>query len=466
MVERNAAMAAEAMKGTVILGDPAAVWHGAAIDSRRVAGDEIFFALAGQRVDGHDFAPQAVEKGASTVVTHRAVDWQGHSPRAAIRVADTFAALHDLTRALRRHLPQQLVAITGSVGKTTTKELLAIMLERRHRVARSQGNFNNLFGFPLSFLNIPNDCEQMVAEMGMSTPGELRQLSLLGRPDVAVFTNIRPVHLQNFNGLRDIAEAKAELLAGLSKNGTIIANADDPEVMRIARRHADKSSAVSLVTYGFASDADVRGSRPEPGEHGLGCRFTVSVGEDHQLFELPVHGLYNAANCLCAATAAYMLGVPLAVAAEAASTFKPSKMRGELHTLKGGALLVDDSYNSSPEAARQALESARLLPGKRHLAVLGEMLELGDDAAAFHRSVGERAAALGFSPIVGVGELARELVRAAQLTGSLVEWFDSAASAARWSVETVRPGDVILVKGSRGVGLETVVQSILAEEAG
>ncbi len=458
-------MAAEAMRGTVILGDPGAVWRGAAIDSRHVAGDEIFFALAGQRADGHAFAPQAIENGAGTVVVHREVDWGGHAPRAAIRVTDTYQALHDLTRAVRRHVPQHLVAVTGSIGKTTTKELLATMLESRHQVARSQGNLNNLFGFPLSLLNIPDDCEWMVAEMGMSTPGELRQLSLLGQPDVAVFTNIRPAHLENFTSLQDLAEAKAELLAGLSKSGVIVANADDPEVMRIATRHSDKSPSVSMVTYGFGSAADVRASRPEPREQGLGCRFTVSVGDESQLFELQVYGLYNAANCLCAATAAYMLGVPLSVAAQAATRFQPSKMRGELHSLGDDVLLVDDSYNSSPEAARQALESARLLPGKRHLAVLGEMLELGPDAAQFHRGLGERAAALGFSPIVGVGELARELTRAAQLSGSLVQWFDSAATAARWLVTELHPGDVILVKGSRGVGLETVVQALLAEEA-
>ncbi|MEO1087488.1 MAG: UDP-N-acetylmuramoyl-tripeptide--D-alanyl-D-alanine ligase, partial [Acidobacteriota bacterium] len=214
MAERTIDQAVAAMGGRLLRGDGARRFRGAAIDSRRTAAGELFFALPGARTDGHAHALAALENGATGVVVHQDVAGEEDAPGAWIRVEDTFQALHALTRAVRGELPEHLVAITGSAGKTTTKELLAVMLERGFRVARSPGNFNNTYGFPIALLGIPDDTQWMVAEMGMSTPGELAQVSHLGRPDIAVFTNVRPVHLENFRSLEAIAEAKSELLAG------------------------------------------------------------------------------------------------------------------------------------------------------------------------------------------------------------------------------------------------------------
>ena len=500
MVERSAAIAARAMEGAVIAGDPAGVWSGAAIDSRRVAGREIFFALPGEKADGHDFVARALEQGAAAVVIHRDLETPGpgEGQAAWVRVSDTYRALHALTRSVRADVPERLVAITGSAGKTTTKELLAAMLGRRFRTERSPGNLNNLYGFPLSLLNIRDDCEWMVAEMGMSSPGELRQVSLLGRPDVAVFTNVRPAHLENFRHLRDIADAKAELLAGLADGGLIVANADDPEVMYIVERHrAERGDATRgeaqarYVLYGMETDsgeqpsATVTATVPEvlSGDKP-GSRFVLTAAGESVDVELPIHGLYNVENCLAAAACAHALGVSLPEIAAAVAGLAPGRMRGEVHR-RGGLTVIDDSYNSNPDAAQRALESARQLPARRYVAVLGDMLELGPEAPSFHRAVGDQAADLGFALLVGVGELTRELVAAANQRGLETRWFADSSEAARWAASApggpeaaaalvpedlgpadLAPGDLVLVKGSRGVGLEVVVDQLLSALSG
>ena len=230
MARLTVAEATEAVGGRLMAGDPHAVIDGAAIDSRAVCGGEAFFAFPGAVVDGHRFVADALARGAAAAVVQE--DLETPSSGALIRVGDTFRALHDLARRVRTRVPQKLVGITGSAGKTTTKELLGAILAARFKVSWTPGNLNNLYGFPLSLLNVPDGTEWMVAEMGMSTPGELRQLSLLGRPDAAVFTVVRPVHLEFFSSVQAIAEAKSEILAGLAPDGFVVANADDPEVAR------------------------------------------------------------------------------------------------------------------------------------------------------------------------------------------------------------------------------------------
>ena len=570
MASLRASEAAAAAGGQVVAGDAGALLSGAAIDSRAVRGGELFFAFAGAHADGHRFVGDAFGRGAAGAVVEdlaaAAASWPplaeslspaapvpvpaavsatagsaaaGAAPasapdlagRAVIQVADTLAALHDVARSVRRRVPRRLIGITGSAGKTTTKELLAAMLATRYRVARNPGNFNNLYGFPLALLNVPDDAEWMVAEMGMSTPGELRQLSLLGRPDVALFTVVRPAHLQSFDSLRGIAEAKAELLAGLAPDGLVVANAGDPEVVRIARRWrrvawygirqatgagaADTSAAADFAaTAGAhvvraattdgahvarAAPAEGAGAAPASaspplapprldvaasdlavGPSGIGSRFVLSAGAESQAVLLPLHGLYNVENCLAAAACAFALGVPLADIAAAAAAAQPAAGRGVLHRIvlplrgtprvgEGGEsggpgllTVIDDSYNSNPDALVKALAGAAQLPAARRLAVLGDMLELGPAGPGFHREGGLAAARLGFDPVAGVGELARELAAGAREGGAAAAWHRDAAAAAEWAAAAVRPGDVVLVKGSRGVGLDAVVRRLLA----
>ncbi len=388
--------AARAVGGRLMAGDPGAMVEGAAIDSRAVRGGELFFAFAGERTDGHRFVSDALRRGAAAAIVQEQLQEQlqeGLPPAGAlIRVPDTFKALHDLARHVRSRVPERLVGITGSAGKTTTKELLAAMLARRFRVFWTPGNLNNLYGFPLSLLNVPDGTEWMVAEMGMSTPGELRQLSLLGRPDVALFTVVRPVHLEFFDSVQAIAEAKSELLAGLAPDGFIVANADDPEVMRIASRHGAR-----VIWYGLRAEmADVQAHdlAPEP-EGAVGSRFRLAAGGEVVEVRLPLHGLYNVENCLAAAACAWALGLPLDEIAAAVREVKPAAMRGVVHRAAAGFTLVDDSYNSNPDALGKALEGAALLPGTRRIAVLGDMRELGPEGPRFHREAGEQAAGSG-----------------------------------------------------------------------
>ena len=448
--------AARAMGGRVISGEPTAIWKGAAVDSRRVERGELFFALAGERTDGHRFADTALVAGAAAAVVSREV--QVPSGSGLIRVPDTFEALHALTREVRGRLPRKLVGISGSAGKTTTKELLASMLSRRYRTDRSPGNLNNLYGFPLALLSVDEEAEWMVAEMGMSTPGELRGVSLLGRPDVAVLINVRLAHLEIFGSLRAIADAKAELLAGLAEGGLLVANRDDDEVARIARGYAGP-----VIWFGRGEGADYRVEEIESAAGGEGMRFTLHAAGERCAVTLALHGLYNVENFLAATACAHSVGVPLAAIVTAAAEARPARGRGELRRLDGDRLVIDDSYNSNPEALRLALASARALAGSRHWAVLGDMLELGAREIEYHRRSGSEAVALGFSPIVGVGPLARELVEAAAAEGAEAVWFPDADTAAG-EVEPLRKGDVVLVKGSRGVGLETVVDRLVSGE--
>ena len=441
---------ARATAGRIVSGDPGKECAGAAIDSRAIQGGEIFFALPGTRTDGHRFVPTVTGAGAA-VVQEEVTAPEGV---AVIRVEDTLKALQDLARYVRsKGVPKKLVGITGSAGKTTTKELLAAMLGSRVRISKTMGNFNNLIGFPLCLLNVPDGTEWMVAEMGMSTAGELRELSLMGRPDAAVFTVVRPVHLEFFASVREIAEAKSELLAGLAPGGPVIANADDPEVSRIARRH----QGGRVVRYGIESeDVDVKLRNLSPGPEGIGSRFRLEAGSETAEVSLPLHGLYNAENCLAAAACSWALGLSLQEIAEAVRDVRPASMRGVVH--RGAFTLVDDSYNSNPAAVAKALEGAALLPGKRRIAILGDMRELGPEGPRFHRESGELAARLGFSPILGVGELSRELVAGA---GADAHWVPDASAAAEWAAREVREGDLVLVKASRGVGLDAVVRRLL-----
>lgn len=447
------------MGGEVIGAQAGARWRGAVLDSRKVEGGELFFALPGEATDGHRFVDAALERGAAAAVVSRAMESAGP----LIQVADGYRALHDLTRAMRREAPRNLVAITGSAGKTTTKELLAAMLAERFVVGRNPGNLNNLYGFPIALLGIDDEADWMVAEMGMSVPGELAQISRLGRPDAAVFTNVRAAHLASFGSLRAIAQAKAELLAGLDPDGLVVANADDPEVMWIAERHPGR-----VVTYGLESpDADVRATDLQP-LAPAGTRFQLvagpvaAVGETaiEQRVDLPLHGRYNVENCLAAAAAALALGVDAEAIAAAVSSLEPAAGRGEVRAL-GEAVLVDDTYNSNPSALTQALDAAAALEGARHWAVLGDMLELGPEEGRFHREAGRAAVAAGFDPVFGVGELSRELVAAAAEAGAATGWWPTADRAAA-ELEPPVAGDVVLVKGSRGIGLERVVAAFEA----
>ena len=465
--------------------EPGACYRGGAIDSRRVEGGELFFALPGERTDGHRFVADALAAGAAAAVVAAPVDQAG-GPQ--IRVDDVTAALHDLTRDHRRRLKTRVASVTGSAGKTTTKDLLALLLGERWRVHKSPGNLNNLLGFPLTLLAVDEDCEWLVAEMGMSAPGELAAVSRLGRPDVAVFTNVRPAHLAGFEqesgvaaGVEAIARAKAELLEGLADDGIVVANAGNPHVVGLVERYlaeraerpeSGRAGAAGRVVWfevapaaGKTPVAEVtaRGLEPLAGEPGT--RFVLERAGAEALVELPLHGRVNVENFLAAAACALRLGVPIERVAAAARRPISAAGRGEVVSLSSGATLVDDSYNSNPEAAQFALQAARLLDGRRHVAILGEMLELGSAERRYHRELGSAAADLGFDLVVGVGGLTTDLLAAAAEGGAETVWFEDSFAASAGAPALIRDGDVVLVKGSRGSALERVVGALRQEGA-
>lgn len=454
------------MAGAVIAGDPATRWRGAALDSRKVAGGELFFALPGERADGHRFVADAFARGAAAAVVKDAVVVSDPAV-CLVQVADPYAGLHALARAIRRDVPSRfLVGVTGSAGKTTTKEILAALLSTRFRTAKSPGNLNNLFGFPQALLGVPDDTEAMVAEMGMSTPGELAGVSRLGRPEAVVLLNVRPVHLENFGTVAAIAEAKAEILEGLAEGGLIVANRDDAEVTRVVRRHLEAHPGDRVVWFGEgpSEEISVRPLAVAPRGPGLvGSRFELQVRGRRVALELPLHGRVNVSNAVAAVAAAEALGVALEDLPAALLTLEPASHRGAVHELPGGITLIDDSYNSNPEALAAALESAaelaRVRGRSRRVAILGDMLELGPDAPAFHRQAGARAAELGFDLVAAVGPLAAETAAGAGTVQTAV--LGDAAAAAEWAAGALTAGDLVVIKGSRGIGLDRVVDLLV-----
>lgn len=496
------------MNGTLISGEPLDVkasgigrswFEGAALDSRSVAERQLFFALPGERTDGHRFLPLAAEAGAAALVVEpermvTARNELAEKERASfdrrlarqprIEVRDSFGALHDLTRAVRETVPEHLVAITGSAGKTTTKELLRAMLATRFRVAATPGNFNSLYGFPMALLNIPEDTEWMVAEMAMSTPGELSRVSRLGRPEVAVLTNVRLAHLEAFDsasqraGLRDIGESKSGILDGLAPDGWIVANAADPEVVRIARRHLERFPRARVEWFALEreqsleptllriDDLEPIGRSATSGSSFTLARATEGPGGGAVKVVLPLHGSVNVENFLAAATCAVSLGVSVAEIAVAVESLEPLAGRGDVNVLERGARVIDDSYNSNPDALRKALQAMLDLPGRRRWAVIGAMLELGRSSHELHREAAKTVAECGLAPLFVVGEQARPLFDAATELGVPARLFGDAADAAEAASAELRSNDLVLVKGSRGNGLEAVVRSLVAAGGG
>jgi UDP-N-acetylmuramoyl-tripeptide--D-alanyl-D-alanine ligase len=425
------------------------------IDSRTVEPGALFVAIKGPRFDGHDFLAEAAASGAAAALVHRESPAPEAFPR--VRVADTTQALSDLARHVRREADLPVVGITGSVGKTTTKDMTAGLLATRGPVLKTEGNLNNRYGLPLTLLRLRPGHTAAVIEMGMSAPGELRALSRLAEPDVATITRVAPVHLEFFSSVDAIAEAKAEILEGLRPGGAAVLNADDPRVVAIGDRFSGHK-----VWFGRDRRHDVSAE----GWRGtaFGMRFDLHVAGRAVEVALPLAGPHFVTDFLAAAAAAHVLGIAPGAMAEAAAGFRPAAHRGEVRRLGEDVVLIDDCYNSSPEALEAAVVALSLAPGRRHVAVLGDMLELGPTGPMLHHAAGQSLAGR-VDLVVGVGALAREIVEGARKAGipaaSLLH-FATSPEAASAIGGLLRPGDAVLVKGSRGVHLEAVVDAIAA----
>jgi UDP-N-acetylmuramoyl-tripeptide--D-alanyl-D-alanine ligase len=455
----TAAGMADAMGGHVSAGNPATVPAGFAIDSRVLEPAQAFFAIVAAR-DGHEFVADAVARGAAIVVVSRPVTLASGASTAVVTVDDTTRGLQGLARHVRRASGARIVAITGSAGKTTTKEAVAEFLSAKYAVVRNAGNLNNHLGLPLSLLDLRHGADVGVMELGMNHAGEIRVLVGIAEPDVRVWTNVGDAHVGYFGSPEGIADAKAEILEGADAGTVLVANADDARVMARARRFAGR-----LVTFGESETADVRAVDVE--DAGLdGTRATIVTRDQRRRLHLSLVGRGHLSNVLCATAVAMELGVTLDEVAERAKRLKPARRRGEVRVL-GGLRLVDDSYNSSPSALTQALDAlARDLAARRRVAVVGEMLELGDLSVPLHEVCGRLAARAGLAMLVTVGgPPARALGRAAVAEGmaeEAVRHFETSEQAAAGVPGMLAAGDAVLVKGSRGTRTDLVADRIVA----
>ncbi len=454
---------AGAAGGKLLRGDPAAAVRSYGIDTRQLEPGGVFFALPGTRTDGHAFLGEAARRGAAAAVVTREPGTDEPAPPALVLVEDAVEALGRCgAHARTRVRGLTVVAVTGSAGKTMTKELLAAGLAANRRVHRSAGNLNNHLGVPLTLLACPDDAELAVVELGMSGAGEIATLTRMARPEVGLITNVAPAHLEFFDSLDDIAAAKGELFALLAPEATAVVNLDDPQLRVQALRHAGRQ-----VTFGRHHDADLKLERVEDRfVPGVAMTFR-HAGEPFHL-ELRLGGEHAARNALAALAAVVALGGDLRAAMQAMSRVEAGPGRGQVHRLRDGIVLVDDSYNSNPAALAAVLRTlGHTSAAGRKVLVMGDMLELGREAAALHREAGKQAAAAGVKLLFAVGRLAHLGAETARRSGvSEVHQHQDGASAARELPECLRPGDLVLVKGSRGVRLEQVVEAAVAELGG
>jgi UDP-N-acetylmuramoyl-tripeptide--D-alanyl-D-alanine ligase len=430
--------------------------QGYSIDSRTIAPGELFFAVRGERLDGHDFVTQAFARGAAAAVVSR-VRVAGLPDEALTHplliAEDPLLALQTLAAHVRRQWGKRVVAVTGSAGKTTTKEAAAAALGAKLNVLKSRGNLNNGYGLPLQLLRLEPAHEIAVIEMGMNHAGEIAALARIASPDWGVVTNVGNAHIENFaEGQAGIARAKFELVGALPSTGVAFLNCSDPYVSQFGRDFPGR-----VVYFGVGPCGDPQILSTTEDEAGLHVRYRA--GEREGGFTLKMLGAHNAANAIAGLAVALEAGVDLGAAVAALETLTAGDKRGQLIEV-AGATILNDSYNSNPEALRSMIATLAARPGLRRILVAGEMLELGEYAPALHTASGHAAAEAGLDFVLGVQGNAEHLAAAACAGGVASLFLPDADAAGRWLVENLRPGDQVLIKGSRGVHLERAIEIV------
>jgi UDP-N-acetylmuramoyl-tripeptide--D-alanyl-D-alanine ligase len=422
------------------------------IDSRTIGPGQLFFAVKGERLDGHDFVEQALEKGAAAAVVR--TDQLGRYPGDArlLAVEDTLVALQTLATAVRKLWGKPLIAVTGSAGKTTTKEAIAHVLSTRFRVLKSEGNFNNHFGLPLMLLKLEPEYDVAVIEMGMSHAGEIRALARIAQPEIGVVTNVSAVHLEFFDSLAGIARAKYELIESLPASGTAVLNSDDEYVSQFGRDFKGK-----VVLYGTRVTADVRAENVQS-KGAEGTEFDVMIGSFREHAKLPLVGEHNVLNALAAVGVGVERGLKAAEAVGALATLAAADKRGRVLQV-GNITVINDCYNSNPKALEAMVDALAAMAGRRRIVVAGEMLELGAAGEEMHRRAGQQIAEKKIDVLVGVRGLAQAMVEAAKQAGVQAEFVTSPEEAGEWLAREARDGDVVLLKASRGVKLEKALET-------
>jgi UDP-N-acetylmuramoyl-tripeptide--D-alanyl-D-alanine ligase len=428
-----------------------AVAQGYSIDSRTIRPGELFFAVIGERLNGHDYVQQALSKGVAAVINKDEVGRFGANTPLLL-VDDTLVALQSLATAVRRLWGKKLVGVTGSAGKTTTKEAIAHILSTKFKVLKSEGNFNNHFGLPLMLLKLEPEHDIAVIEMGMSHAGEIAALAKIARPEIGVFTNVAPVHLEFFDSIKGIAAAKRELIDSLPPDGIAILNADDEYVSQFGESFRGK-----VVTYGIKPSADVRAENVEP-QGPAGTTFEVVCGAKSEKVRLALIGAHSVLNALAAVAVAVQCGFDLSETANALSSLTAPTKRGEVIQV-GNITVINDCYNSNPKALEAMVDALSIMPAKRRIVVAGEMLELGPTAEEAHRKSGTHMAERKIDMLLGVRGLAQSMVVSAREAGMQAEFVTTPEEAGAWLAGNTRVGDVVLLKASRGVQLERALET-------
>ncbi len=431
---------------------------GVSIDSRNIKTGELFVAIKGDRFDGHDFVSEAIRKGAwGALVERSALEIRQGSLngiRNILPVEDTLLALQEMSLMHRKKFPIPLVGITGTNGKTTTKEMLAAIMTRRGPVLKNEGNLNNHIGVPLTLLKLNANHRSGVVEMGMSAPGEIDLLARLADPDVAVITNVGPAHLEFLGTTERVAEAKAEILSGLKPGGAAVLNADDRYFDLFKRKWNGR-----VLSFGIEHQADVSAADIHFGADFTDCRITAPGGQVN--VRLRIVGRHNIYNALAASAAAVVVGMPMNDVRAGLDDFVPLAMRSEFRRIRGRAVLAD-YYNANPASVKAALEAlASLAAGRKSIAVLGDMLELGETAPEAHREIGRVAARLGVGVLITVGELSKLMLEGAREAGMQKDRLFAArshADAATLLEHHSGENDVVLIKGSRGMKMEKILE--------
>jgi len=461
MPELSARELAQSCGGKLVRGDESTRISSYGIDTRRLNRESAFFALLSERSDGHRFLGEARTAGAVAAIVQHVPDLE-NAPAVLIQVEDTTAALAECGRAMRKRFSKATwIAITGSNGKTTTKEMVAAGLSAGFRVYRTPGNFNNHLGVPLTLLACTDDVEFVVLEVAMSSPGEIAFLTELVDPDIALVTNVRAAHLENFSSIEDIAAAKGEMFAVIRDDAVAVVNQDDVHVRVQATRHIGPQ-----VTFGHDIGTDLRlealDNRFVPG-----AGLTINHDGRSLRLQLKIGGGHAALNALAALATVAAAGGDLTAAARKIEQLKPDRGRGEVHDLRRNIRVVDDCYNASPSAMASVLETLRQSdPRGRRVLIMGDMLELGHLGAALHREVGKLCGTSGIGMLVTIGNLSRGAAEAARRAGvPEVHHHADVDKATESIVEFLSDGDLIVVKGSRSMHLERIVRRLVEDLA-
>jgi len=431
---------------------------GVSIDSRTVKPGELFVAVRGDRFDGHDFVPDAIKRGAWGAVVERSSLEGKYGTLGTLKnimpVEDTLSSLQEMSMLHRKKFPAPVVGITGSNGKTTTKEMLASILRQRGPCLKTEGNLNNHIGVPLTLLKIDASHRSAIIEMGMSGLNEIELLARLALPDVGVITNIGPAHLKFLGSTDRVAEAKAELLTGMRPDGTAVLNADDRYFGVLRKKYSGR-----IISFGTDQSADVYGSDVTQARDFLD--FSISADNKKVPVRLRTVGRHNVSNALAATAAALALGTPLETVKFGLEEFHAVTMRSELREVDGRTIICD-YYNANPNSVLAALETLASLPGNaRTIAVLGDMLELGDASDNAHAEIGRRTAGLGITHLIAVGPESRRTAGGARAEGmprERVHEAETVSRAASLLREVSKPGDRVLIKGSRGMKMEKILE--------